>query len=507
MSTQFRFYRPEKLEIVARPSLSVAVVIACRDGQAKLDLLLASLKSQNYPAKLVHVYVIDDGSDVAIKIPALAPRNTSIIRYKNSPSHWGKTAATNDCVAKLKEDVLWFVDADMVFEPDHLAQHMKWHHEAQDYAVLGWKRFVQEWDYSPETLHQSLLQGDFHSLHKQSWSKELWEERVTRTEDLVKPALEGYRTFVGATFSIMNSQWSKLGGYNRELITGEDTELGWRIFANGLRTVPERNAHSWHLGFSTVEKNKELIQRHNEPALAQFIPEMHSIRSRYEFDWKVPTYKVFIDVRSLNLSDLLNKQNQLLALKGTSAHFTLLAPWALLRDRYSPTTDQYADLREIHSWLKADGRFSFVEIDLAANVTIDDILDLIEPSSTAHYIFAEGSSKVNFKHLSDYQLSKGEGLTGIVDKEDNRTFVIFGPALARAIATGGWVYENISRQWGVTWMTEERFIRLNVGKQSRVGRFLRFLRREGKKVNSPKQLLIFIQKIAKLVLRKVLRNG
>jgi glycosyltransferase involved in cell wall biosynthesis len=507
MSTQFRFERPEELAIVTRPSLSVAVVISCRDGQEKLDLVLASLCAQSYPSKLLHVYIIDDGSQVAITIPALAPKNTKIIRYKNSPSHWGKTAATNDCVAKLKEDVLWFVDADMVFEPTHLAEHMKWHHDADDYVVLGWKRFVQEWGYTPKDLYHSLSQGEFHNLHKQSWSKDLWEERINRTDDLRKPALEGYRSVVGATFSIMNSQWSKLGGYNRELITGEDTELGWRIFANGLRTVPERNAHSWHLGFSTVEKNKDLIQRHNDPALAQFIPEMHSIRSRYEFDWKVPTYKIFFDVRNLKLSELLEYQTELLALKGTSAHFTLLGPWKVLRNRYSPTTDEYADLREIHSWLKGDERFDFVEIGSEANLSVDDIIELIEPSSTAHYIFAEGKLKVNFKHLSDYQLLKGEGLTGIVDQEDNRAFVIFGPALARAVSTGGWVYENISQQWGISWLTHERFMQINVGKRSRIGRFFRFIKREGKKVNSPKQLAIFIQKLAKLVLRKVLRHG
>jgi hypothetical protein len=196
-----------------------------------------------------------------------------------------------------------------------------------------------------------------------------------------------------------------------------------------------------------------------------------------------------------------------LALKGTSAHFTLLGPWKVLRNRYSPTTDEYADLREIHSWLKGDERFDFVEIDSGVNLTIDDIIELIEPSSTAHYIFAEGKLKVNFKHLSDYQLLKGEGLTGIVDQEDNRALVIFGPALARAVSTGGWVYENISQQWGISWLTHERFMQVNVGKRSRIGRFFRFIKREGKKVNSPKQLAIFIKKLAKLVLRKVLRNG
>ena len=53
----YRFSRPDDLELVDRPKLSVAVVIACRDGQEKLDLVLASLVAQSYPASLTSVYV------------------------------------------------------------------------------------------------------------------------------------------------------------------------------------------------------------------------------------------------------------------------------------------------------------------------------------------------------------------------------------------------------------------------------------------------------------------
>ena len=58
-SMPYRFSRPNDLEIVARPKLSVAVVIACRDGQEKLDLVLASLVAQSYPAPLTSVYITD----------------------------------------------------------------------------------------------------------------------------------------------------------------------------------------------------------------------------------------------------------------------------------------------------------------------------------------------------------------------------------------------------------------------------------------------------------------
>jgi len=503
----YRFTRPDDLELVAHPKLSVAVVIACHDGQEKLDLVLASLVAQSYPASLVSVYVIDDGSAKPLILPKIKPTKTKLIAYKNSPGKWGKTAATNDCVAKLSEDVLWFVDADMIFEPDHLAHHMKWHHDNDDYAVLGWKRFVKSWSYTPDALLTALKADAFDVLHEESWGKDLWEERVTRTHDLEKPALDGYRAFVGATFSIRNQQWRDLGGYDRNLITGEDTELGWRIFTQGLRTVVDRQAHSWHLGHSTVESNKDQIHRHNDPSLAQIIPQMHSVRAKNNFSWSVPTYQVFLDVRDATLAQVLDLRSKLLALPGTNAQITLFAPWKILAKRYSPVGDIHADLREIRNWLKGDSEYSFEEIDADAQLTIEDLVEKFTHRPTPYYIFAEAAGSTDLKDLVDYLLASENGLVGVADKNDRRAFAVFAPALARALTVDGSLYSSISHMWGVLWLSDDRFTALNQSKHNRARRFGRYLKREGKKVNSPKQLLIFVKKITALVLRKVLGRG
>ena len=503
----YRFNRPDNLTLVAKPKLSVAVVIACRDGQEKLDLVLASLAAQSYPAALTSVYVIDDGSAKALVLPSIKPLRTKLISYKNSLGKWGKTAATNDCVARLREDVLWFIDADMIFEPDHLAHHMKWHHDNDDYAVLGWKRFVKNWSYHPEDLYKALKGGVFDQLHEESWGKDLWEERVQRTNDLVKPALDGYRAFVGATFSIKNDRWRELGGYNRNLITGEDIELGWRIFTHGLRTVVDRSANSWHLGYSTVESNKDQIHRHNDPSLAQVIPQMHSIRAMNNFIWSVPTYQVFVDVRETTLSQFLDLRSKLLALPGTNAHFTLLAPWKLLSKRYSPVGDIYADLREIRNWLQGDPQYSLDEIEINKEITIEEVLERFTHGATPYYIFAEARVNIDLKDLVDQLLVSEQGLVGVADKFDKRALALFAPALGRALESEGSLYRSISRQWGVHWMSDDQFAVLNQGKHNRVRRFARYLKREGKKVNSPLQLTIFLKKIASLILRKVLGRG
>jgi GT2 family glycosyltransferase len=503
----FRFSRPHDLVIAQKPKLSVGIVIACRDGQDKLNLVLASLSVQSYPSKLINVYIIDDGSAKPLIIPKIRPKNTKLISYKNSEGKWGKTAATSDVVSQIKSDVLWFIDADMVFEPDHLAHHMKWHHDADDYVVLGWKRFVKDWQYTPEQLVQTLNANGFSDLHKESWGKELWEARVSLTNDLEKPGIDGYRAFVGATFSMKNSQWKNLGGYNRNLVTGEDTELGWRVFVNGLRTVVDRKALSWHLGYSTVEVHKNQIQRHNDPTFAQLIPQMYRIREKSKFDWLVPTYQVFVDARETTLTQILSLREKLLATPGSTAKFVLLAPWAVLNRRYTPVSDLYSDLREIKNWLAQDPQFTLEVIPADQLISIEWILEEFKVGSTPYYIFADANTSINLKELAEYLLESEQGLVGVVDKKDQRAFAVFAPAIARATKFQGSVYQNISELWGIQWLNDDQFMKLQRGKNTLIKHFFNFLKREGKKINSPRQLLIFLKTLFTLIARELFRRG
>jgi hypothetical protein len=274
-----------------------------------------------------------------------------------------------------------------------------------------------------------------------------------------------------------------------------------------MRTVVDRQAHSWHLGYSTVEQNKDEIHRHNDPALAQYIPQMHSIRSRFNFDWKVPTYQVVVDARSSTLQQLLALRTELLALPGTSAVITLLAPWSALQDRYSPVGDELAELREIHSWLKGSSEYKFVEVTSEAQLSIDFIIERFTPCATPYYLFIEGTFALNLKDLVDFLLASENGLVGVANKEDRRAFAIIAPALARAVSVKGWIYSDIAAYFGALWMTEENFQQINQGKHNPLLRFMRYLKREGKKVNSPRQLVIFLKKLISLLLRKVLPRG
>jgi hypothetical protein len=86
---------------------------------------------------------------------------------------------------------------------------MKWHHESPDYLVLGWKRFVSEWSYTPNKLYQELKAGNFEKLHPTSEGKESWESLINATRQLQEVSLESFRALVGATFSISRTKHSE----------------------------------------------------------------------------------------------------------------------------------------------------------------------------------------------------------------------------------------------------------------------------------------------------------
>jgi hypothetical protein len=93
----------------------------------------------------------------------------------------------------------------------------------------------------------------------------------------------------------------------------------------------------------------------------------------------------------------------------------------------------------------------------------------------------------------------------LANNQDRRAFALINPALARACRTKGDTYANIAEQFGLHWMTYEKFLEVYDGKRSLTARLSRFVKREGKKINSPRQLLIFVGKVLKLVKRKVIK--
>lgn len=99
-------------------SPSVSVVIPARDEESTLPALLASLRRLGTPAS--EVVVVDDGSRDATAAVARAA-GASVVAATAPPPGWtGKAWACHLGVGATRGDLLLFLDADTVLEPDAL---------------------------------------------------------------------------------------------------------------------------------------------------------------------------------------------------------------------------------------------------------------------------------------------------------------------------------------------------------------------------------------------------
>lgn len=90
-----------------QPTMTVSVVIPAFQCQPTLDLTLASLSRQTYPADLLEVIVVDDGSEPPLTLPPIRPERTKLVRLDDADKfgwgranalHWGwSTAPARSC--------------------------------------------------------------------------------------------------------------------------------------------------------------------------------------------------------------------------------------------------------------------------------------------------------------------------------------------------------------------------------------------------------------------------
>ena len=75
------------------PTRTVSVVIPAYNCQESLNLTLAALAHQTYPAELLEVVIADDTSEPPIELPKIRPANCRIVRVADHSAGWGRANA------------------------------------------------------------------------------------------------------------------------------------------------------------------------------------------------------------------------------------------------------------------------------------------------------------------------------------------------------------------------------------------------------------------------------
>lgn len=278
-----------------RPRLRVSVVIPAHGHQDKLDVTLASLAAQTYPAELMEVVVVDDGTSPPLRLPEVRPDETRIVAPL--PGGWASAHATNSGVAQSEGDVVLRLDSDMLVFGDHVEAQMRWHHAADYLAVLGHKRFVnyQAGDLDPGAVFAAVQAGKAAELYDAETAEPQWIERIIdATAGLRESDHRAFRVLVGATFSVHRRLYEAAGGMDADMVFGSDTVFGYRLHQAGAVFVPDADSSAWHLGPRQISVRGDLAKRYRAPRIANRVPELDLKRPRAARNWDAPLADVTV---------------------------------------------------------------------------------------------------------------------------------------------------------------------------------------------------------------------
>ncbi|TMR08221.1 glycosyltransferase [Nonomuraea turkmeniaca] len=425
------------------PELMVSVVIPAYGGQDKLDLVLAALAGQTYPAELIEVIVVDNGSTPPLRLPAGRPARTRLIVCAEP----GRAVARNAGLAEATGDVIHWLDSDVVLTPGAIEAHMRWHHAAPYLVVTGYIRFTSA--EVPDRLPGD-LERHFEPAEPHAWIVDL----VERTNGLTDNPQRPFSLHVGGATSVNARLIEVAGPMDEELILGQDTEMGYRLSQAGAVFVPEPAARAYHLGPTMRMRDKQPIDRVSHAFVADRIPAYRWLRGHPGRQWKVPYVTVVVD-GTAGYDAVRATVDALLAGTIPDISILLLGPWDTLQhERRAPLRDPDLDLVLVRGHYLHEGR-----VRLSAAEDVDPAVPFVL-RLPAGWIPGEDT----LARLLDLARDEGLGLVNVLLDESSQGVVagrlerVSAFARARIVAEPGEDLDDVvDAVSGVSWVEAETY--------------------------------------------------
>lgn len=212
----------EHIEAIDEPPF-VSIIIPIYRSEATLAKCLDSIMKLNYPEARREIIIVDNNS----------PDNSRLIAEQypvkiiDEPRQ-GRAFARNAGVQASSGEWIAFTDSDCVVKPNWL---MKYAHRIRDY---------QEVD---------IFGGEIESVALSPEMKKFFqEEAILSQQDAMNGNMVIFPFVITANALIRRSVFDRVGLFDTNLITAEDTEWGWRAYFSGVKMCycPEIKVKHFH---------------------------------------------------------------------------------------------------------------------------------------------------------------------------------------------------------------------------------------------------------------------
>jgi cellulose synthase/poly-beta-1,6-N-acetylglucosamine synthase-like glycosyltransferase len=205
-----------------QPTPKITIIITSRNNEQTIEDCLNSIFNQNYPKDGIEVILVDACStDTTAKIAQKFPAQVFSLPINAA-------AAYNYATKKAGNDILGFVDADAKVEPDWLRKLVV---HLENPQIAGVSGAIETWN------------------TENPWARIIGYELKNRYNRIHK--------YVGriATMNLLLKKkiLTEVGGWDENLPSQYDTDLGYRITRRGYKFAYEPKAKCYHFNRPTLK--------------------------------------------------------------------------------------------------------------------------------------------------------------------------------------------------------------------------------------------------------------
>ncbi|MBB5436025.1 glycosyltransferase [Nocardiopsis composta] len=220
-----------------RPELAVSVVVPAFPGD-RLELTLAALSVQTYPAHLLDVVVV---APQGLRLPISGEMLPGRLHVERAPAHAGPARARAAGARAASGEVICWLDAGTLVDPFFVEVHARWHHlrpECVTFADLLEARRIPD---GPADAVALAMSGGMVDALGAAGASPPRDALLEATADLAEANEDGHRAFTSAATAVRRTLYEGIGGPD----TKDDPELGRRLWHAGALFVPDRDAPAW----------------------------------------------------------------------------------------------------------------------------------------------------------------------------------------------------------------------------------------------------------------------
>lgn len=240
--------------------MKLTLVISYYKAISNLSLILSALNKQSN--KNFEVIVSEDDSNQ--KTTEYIENNKHLYHFRimhlsqEEDNGFRKNMMLNKSIRNSKTEMLVFIDGDCIPHKHLVKEYIK--HLKRGYIFFGRRVFLSEtFSKKIKNKRNEPNFGFFSLLY--SGSKKLKEAIYNPSFSLTHPNKN--KGLVGCNWGIMKQDLIDVNGFDEDYVmpgTGEDTDVEWRLRANGLKMKSMKNKaivyHLFHTTTRSVEINK-----------------------------------------------------------------------------------------------------------------------------------------------------------------------------------------------------------------------------------------------------------